>query len=362
MVDDVPASTLTAVDLFCGCGGLSLGFRMAGFKVLLGLDLDRHAISTYKYNNPEVITINKDVRKTSSNEIMDEGEIQRSDVDILMAGIPCEGYSLLNRCYNSNDPRNYLFQDFMRIAKKVDPRCILIENVPGLVKRANGTFKEAITQDLRDMGYRVAFTQLNAANYGIPQLRERIFFLAMRETLPSFPPPSYAPSKQLQLLERKELQPYTSTWDAISDLPGLSPGEVRDQYEGDPLTSYQQMLRGDNKRLFNHEAPKHPPWTVKVLKSVRPGAPIYQTFKQRVRLSWKAPAPTIPAGGIRPQWFFAHPEQPRGLTVRECARLQSFPDNYVFVGPLIKQRIQVGDSVPPFLARALAEGIKYCLK
>ena len=361
MDNSVPASTLAAIDLFCGCGGLTLGFKMAGFKVMVGLDVDRDAVSTYRRNNPKVVVINKDVRKTSSKEILDEGGIDPGDVDVLMAGIPCEGYSLLNRYYDPDDPRNYLFQEFMRIAKKIDARCVLIENVPGLARRANGTFKEAITQDLRDMGYNLAFAKLNAADYGVPQLRERIFFLAMKETPPSFPPPSHGPTKQLRLSEESEIQPHVSVWDAISDLPELGPGEFRDEYDKQFKTNYQRMLRGDNSRLFNHEAPRHPPWTVKVLENVREGAPIYRTFKQRVRLSWKDPAPTIPAGGIRPQWFFAHPEQPRGLTVRECARLQSFPDNYVFVGPLIKQRIQVGDSVPPVFAKALAEWIEKCL-
>jgi DNA (cytosine-5)-methyltransferase 1 len=117
-------------------------------------------------------------------------------------------------------------------------------------------------------------------------------------------------------------------------------------------------MRYGNQTLHNHRAPNHPRWTVELIKKTEPGKPLYKTFKQRIRLNWSEPAPTIPAGGVRPQWFFAHPEQARGLTVREMARLQSFPDNYIFYGSMIKQRILVGDSVPPLLAKALAEKLK----
>jgi DNA (cytosine-5)-methyltransferase 1 len=116
-------------------------------------------------------------------------------------------------------------------------------------------------------------------------------------------------------------------------------------------------MRQGSTRLYNHKAPNHPLWTQKLIGKTKPGQPLYETFKQRIRLKWDAPSPTIPAGGVRPQWFFAHPEQPRGITVREAARLQSFPDNYVFQASLIKQRVLVGDAVPPLLSKAIAEKI-----
>lgn len=354
---------LTAIDLFCGCGGLTLGFRTAGFNVLLGLDVDKDAMLTYTHerNNPEIAWLAKDAREVTPKEVMDAAGIGIGDLDVLMAGVPCEGYSLLNRRYNSEDPTNYLFQEFMRLAKNIKPRCLLIENVPGLARRANGTFAEAIIQDLKKLGYIPKMFERDAASFGVPQHRKRIFFLAILGITPSLPEGKHGYPSQSTLVGSKP-KPYVTVRDAIGDLPELRAGEAKESYSNDPMTEYQKRMRSGNGRLYNHEAPRHPLWTIKLLSKVKPGAPIYGTFKQRIRLSWGVPAPTIPAGGIRPQWFYAHPEQPRGLTVRESARLQSFPDDYVFTGALIKQRIQVGDAVPPLMAEAIANYLKRLLR
>lgn len=352
---------LTAVDLFCGCGGLTLGFKAAGFKVLLGLDVDKDAMLTYARNNEGTAWLAKDAREVTSEEIMDTTGIGPGDLDVLMAGVPCEGYSLLNRRYDPKDPTNYLFQEFMRLAKNIKPRCLLIENVPGLVRRANGSFASAIIQDLSKLGYAPKMFERDAVNFGVPQHRRRIFFLATSGVAPSLPEGEYGESSQ-PTLDGRGPKPYVTVRGAIGDLPKLKAGEARESYDRAPMTEYQKKMRSKDGRLCNHEAPRHPPWTIKLLSGVEPGTPIYNTFKQRIRLSWDAPAPTVPAGGIRPQWFYAHPEQPRGLTVRESARLQSFPDDYIFTGPLIKQRIQVGDAVPPILAEAIANHLKRLLR
>jgi len=352
---------LTAIDLFCGCGGLTFGFKMAGFKVLLGLDVDKVAMLTYERNNQGTAWIAKDAREVTSEEVMDVAGVGPGDLDVLMAGVPCEGYSLLNRRYDSKDPTNYLFQEFVRLAKDIKPRCLLIENVPGLARRANGTFADAIAQDLNKLGYTSKMFERDAVEFGVPQHRRRIFFLAAAGFAPGLPKGEYGDSSQ-PTLGRTCPKPYVTVRDAIGDLPELEAGKAKEVYDRGPTTDYQKRMRSKDERLFNHEAPRHPLWTIRLLLEVKAGAPIYSTFKQRIRLSWDEPSPTIPAGGIRPQWFFAHPQQPRGLTVRECARLQSFPDHYVFLGPLIKQRIQVGDAVPPLLAKAIAKHIAGLLR
>ena len=353
----------TVADLFSGTGGLTLGFKMAGFKVVFALDMDWDAMYTYIKNNPEVSWINKDIRKVSAKEIMEVAGIGKGDFDAIIAGIPCEGYSILNRRYDPSDPRNYLFLEFIRIVKALKPKAVVIENVPGLFRRANGGFRRAIEEALRRLGYTVTSFQLNALDYGVPQKRVRVFFvgLAGKEKFEP-PPPTHGSSSKsiLSYLGGKRtgesgFKPYLTVWDAISDLPPLKPGQKKEQYEEPPKTEYQRMMREGANKLYNHEAPKHPKWTVELIARTKPGQPIYTTFKQRIRLAWNRPAPTIPAGGVRPQWFFAHPEQPRGITVREMARLQSFPDRYVFYGSMIKQRILVGDAVPPLLAKAIAE-------
>ncbi|RLI82953.1 hypothetical protein DRP04_02710 [Archaeoglobales archaeon] len=359
--------TFTVADLFCGAGGLSLGFRMARYNVVFGLDVDWDAMHTYIKNNPGVAWLNKDIRKVSTKEILDVAGIEKGGVDIIVAGIPCEGYSLLNRRYDPSDPRNYLFLEFMRIVKSLRPRAVLIENVPGLFRRANGGFRRAIENSLEKLGYKVVFFELNALNYGVPQRRARVFFVGTTGS-EKFVPPSPTHGINRVTLESyieqngEKLKPQLTVWDAISDLPPLEPGEKKERYTSPPKTEYQKLMREGSKKPHNHEAPRHPEWTVKLIERTKPGGSIYSTFKQRIRLKWDEPSPTIPAGGVRPQWFFAHPGQPRGLTVREMARLQSFPDTYVFYGPMIKQRILVGDSVPPLLARALAQQMRKCIE
>ncbi len=359
-------SSLNVADLFCGAGGLSLGFKMAGFQIKFGLDVDWDAIFTFKENIKEVSWINKDIRKVSVNEIKNVSGTQNGDFDIIIAGIPCEGYSLLNRRYDPSDPRNFLFLEFIRVVKELKPRMILIENVTGLTRRANGGFKDAIKKSLEELGFIVNFFELNSINYGIPQKRRRVFFIGnLNEKF--YPPPPTHDINQINLdqyftkSKPNKLKPKLTVEDAISDLPPLNPNEEKHEYEVEPKTKYQKELRDKNYTLYNHKAPNHPEWTIRRIAETQPGKPIYDNFKQRIRLKWQDPSPTVVAGGVRPQWFFGHPEQPRGITVREMARLQSYPDSYRFYGSLIKQRILVGDSVPPLLPKALANEIKLYL-
>jgi DNA (cytosine-5)-methyltransferase 1 len=356
-----------AADLFSGAGGLSLGFKAAGYRLAFALDVNWDAMRTYTANNPGVPWLCKDVRKVLVKEIEDVSGVKRGDVDIVIAGIPCEGYSQLNRRYDPSDPRNYLFLEFLRIVKALRPKAVLIENVPGMSRRSGGLFRRAVEDALRKIGYTVYTMELNALNYGVPQKRERVFFAGFLGSIRGFSPPHPThnlPSKNLlSYMDRGNaaesgFRRRLTVWDAISDLPPLEPGEAKDTYESPPKTEYQRAMREGATRLHNHAAPNHPEWTVKRIAATRPGGSIYGTFRQRIRLRWDEPSPTIPAGGVRPQWFFAHPEQPRGLTVREVARLQSFPDTYVFHGTMIEQRILVGDAVPPLLAKAIAECLK----
>jgi DNA (cytosine-5)-methyltransferase 1 len=360
--------SLTFADIFSGAGGLTLGFKRAGYRPLFALDADWDAMVTYTRNNPGIAWLAKDVRKVSAKEL---AEVKRESIDVIVAGIPCEGYSMLNRRYDPSDPRNYLFLEFIRLVRYLSPKAVLIENVPGLLRRDNGGFRRAIESLLEDLGYTVSSFELNAADYGVPQRRVRVFFVGLykgKKFTP--PPPTHGDDGKKSILDYLQgggegdrvKKPYRTAREAISDLPPLQPGERVEDYKSPPLTEYQQLMREGATRLYNHEAPKHPPWTVRLIEVTKQGEPIYRTFKQRIRLSWDEPSPTIPAGGVRPQWFFAHPEQPRGLTVREVARLQSFPDSYVFYGSMIKQRILVGDAVPPLLAQALAEWLAKYLK
>ena len=353
---------LATADLFSGTGGLSLGFSQAGFTPKFALDFDWDAVHNFALYIPGIQWLCKAIRKVSCKELGDVSSISKGELSALVAGVPCEGYSLLNRRYDPSDPRNYLFLEFVRIAKCLDPQSVVIENVPGLAKRANGGFKTAIEEELRSLGYRVSSFSLTASEFGVPQRRTRLFFVGTRGEGFEKPIPTHQDFSEDRLDRHiPGMNSRLTVRDAISDLPSLKPGESKTYYESGPANDFQRSMRAGSQVLHNHSAPSHPEWTVRLIAGTQPGRPLYDTFKQRIRLSWDEPAPTIPAGGVRPQWFFAHPEQPRGLTVREMARLQSFPDAYEFHGSLIKQRILVGDAVPPLLAMAVAKAVKHAL-
>jgi len=338
------------VDLFCGAGGLTLGFRRAGWKPVAALDVDLDAGRTYMANNPGVPCMVKDIRRVPASEIAEVARIRPGELDALVGGVPCEGYSLLNRRYDPLDPRNHLFLEFLRIARYLRPRSLLIENVPGMRRRNGGDFVEAVLSTLEAMGYRTTVHELDASLHGVPQRRVRLFFVGVRRDLGTcFEPPPVTATRPVTVRE------------AIGDLPPLGPGEEATRYDRPADCDYQVAARDGCHVLSNHVAPRHPRWTVRRIARVRPGEPLYSSFPQRIRLPWDAPAPTVPAGGTRPQWFFAHPGQPRGLTVREMARLQSFPDSFVFLGPTVKQRVLAGDAVPPLLAQAVAQALRRCL-
>jgi DNA (cytosine-5)-methyltransferase 1 len=338
----------TAAELFCGAGGLSKGAEMAGFYVILGLDIHKPSAETFHLNHRHAYTILGDIREVKPEDV--SALLGARRVDVLMAGVPCQGFSLNNRKRNERDKRNYLFLEFIRFVKALQPRAVLLENVSGLRSTANGSFAKAIEQAISDAGpYTVVHTLLNAADYGVPQVRERIFFVGLPKNVEfAWPQPTHGPGRE----------PYRTVWEAISDLPTLRPGEQATEYATWPLCDYQRMMRVGAERLLNHRAPNHPQATRRKIGRTKPGEPIYPRFKQRIRLSWEQPSPTQVAGGIRPQYQFGHPSQPRGLTVRERARIQSFPDTYEFCGGLVQGRVQTGNAVPPLLAKAIFEALK----
>ncbi len=350
----VPNNRFLVLDMFCGAGGLSLGFEMVGFHTVLGVDYHKPSVDTFLRNRRGRATwaILGDVRNLNIESIRD---VYNEHIHVLVGGLPCQGFSLNNRKRDPRDPRNHLFWYFLEAVRVVRPDVILIENVTPLKSMDSGKFVKEIKRGIEIFGklggveYHVKEPYiLNALDFGVPQKRERLIIIAHRRGI----------TLQVPLRETNRVR---TVRDAISDLPPLNPGEAVTEYSREPETEYQAMMRGDNNILTCHEAPKHTKDTVERIASTPPGQPMYERFPQRIRLSWDKPAPTIVAGGIRPQFFFGHPEQPRGLSVRESARLQSFPDWYVFEGGMVQGRVQVGNAVPPLLARALAEHIRDAL-
>lgn len=341
---------LGAADLFSGAGGFSLGLEGAGFRPLLGLDLYEPAARTYRANFPQAGFVQGDARKVKASDL--KALLGGVRPAVLTAGIPCQGFSLMGK-RNPQDERNHLFLELLRFVEALEPEAVVVENVPGMrslrTPGGKGTFAQAVREALKALGYAVRLKELVAADYGVPQVRRRLFFVGL------------APGRNFVWPTPSSSVPPT-VWEAIGDLPPLEPGERATAYDREPHSPYAQRMReGAGEILWNHEAPRHTEASRKRIASARPGEPFYPSFPQRLRLHPERPSPTVIAGGSRPQYYFAHPFQVRGLTVRETARLQSFPDRFRFLGGKVAERILVGNAVPPLLAQALGEAVRRAL-
>lgn len=344
------------VELFSGCGGTSTGFEMANYNIALGLDIHTPSLDTFKYNHPGAATILGDISAVTAESI--KKIIGNRKIDVLIGGIPCQGFSLNNRKRHAKDERNFLYLEFLRMVRELNPKIVVLENVGGLKKMSNGEFVKKIKNGIAEAGdMKVTHDMLYAPHFGVPQKRERLVFVGIRR------------GKEFNFSDIKHThgpgtgKPYVTIAEAISDLPSLKAGNSKDNYGSEPCSNYQKLMRSYNKanRLLNHIAPRHPENTIKKIQKTKPGTPLYPRFKQRIRLAWDDLSPTQVSGGIRPQFQFGHPADARGLTVRERCRIQSFPDNFFICGGTCQGRVQTGNAVPPLLAKAIAEALKQYL-
>lgn len=342
---------LTAIDLFSGCGGFSYGFQQAGFHVLLGVDNTEIALKTFKHNHSNSNTLLLDLHKDSAiDEIVNN--VKDNKVDVIIAGPPCQGFSLTGT-RNENDERNTLFNSVFKLAKKVNPKAIIIENVPGLLKMYNGKAKNEIIKLCEELGYTCNPKILFAPDYGVPQIRKRVFFVALKNEYGKFEFPEPI------LTEDK----YISCEDAIQDLPNLESdlGNEKMEYDKPVSSAYQKKMRLKNKIIHNHVGTKHTDLVISVIsqvpeggnhKDLPPGVGESRKFNEAwTRYHSKKPSKTIDTGHRN----HFHYKWNRVPTVRENARLQSFPDDFIFLGNKTEQNRQVGNAVPPILGNVLAE-------
>jgi DNA (cytosine-5)-methyltransferase 1 len=369
-----------SVDLFCGAGGLSEGLRQAGFETVFAADFDPNCVMTYRANHPKTTTAEIDIAKLDAKQILDACNGQ--ELDLLAGGPSCQGYSTHGK-RNADDPRNFLFKHFIRLAGELRPKWLLMENVPGLLTFQKGYFKNLIIAQLEALGYRADARVLCAADYGVPQLRRRIFFLATRtDSAIVFPSPTHAP-----LDEAAALTPYVTIAEAIGDLPLLKGDLTREEHDYicDPSCEYQRYARQFSPRLTMHQANGMSAQAKKVAKFIREGQGLRSVpvrhlparFKKMrtisngqlrkdcttlyYRLDRKRPGYTITcyfrnvASGP-----FMHPLEDRSLSYREAARIMSFQDRYRFEGTGFAR--QIGNAVPPILARAFGKQILAMLK
>lgn len=356
---------LNVIDLFCGAGGLSEGFRQAGFHVLVGQDFDDKAGETFAATHPEATFIGGPIQNVTPQQLLGAAGVKRGEIDVIVGGPPCQGYSVYNHQRGETDPRAGLFREYLRIVKGIKPRWLVMENVTGITSIAGGGIVREIFDGFRELGYRVDMKVLRAEEFGVPQERRRVFFIATRTDAPIlFPEPTHGPG----------LQPFVTVWDAISDLPKLENGDkaAPRAYAKPPQNGYQATLRGDRKIVENHTAPRLARINEQRMEHIPPGG------------SWRdIPRNLLPAGMLkakrsdhtkrygRPKktdlactiltkcdvhWgAYIHPVQNRSFTVREAARLQGFPDFFVFKGSSTEQYVQVGNAVPPLLGKCVAE-------
>ena len=387
---------LKFIDLFAGAGGLSEGLTEAGFNCLFSNEIVFEYAQTYKKNHPCTNVVTADIKNLNAEQIRNELNIDREELDLLAGGPPCQGFSINAPSRSLLDERNHLFKEFLRFVDIFAPRAVLIENVPGLVSFEDGVTLHAILDSLAEFGYGTDVRILGAPYYGIPQMRWRTFIIGLRgKNLPSsiFPEPIFhAPIKPnftatfngqslIKMPSPETDSKFITVYDAISDLPPLMNGErgkKNKEYLFEPKCEYQKRARTGSSGVLNHEAPRLSEINMQRLKYIKPNGnwtdipfDLLPKGMQRAKKSdhTKRYGRVNPYGlastiltKCDPHWgAYFHYDQDRVFSVREAARIQSFPDHFIFTGTQAQQFAQVGNAVPPLLACAIGLSIKSIL-
>ncbi|MBS3946835.1 MAG: DNA cytosine methyltransferase [Dethiobacter sp.] len=340
----------TVIDLFAGVGGLSLGFETAGFDVVLANEYDESIAEAYKLNHPDTKMIIADIKDLPLEDTFFE---YRGKVDVVIGGPPCQGFSQKGQRKTINDERNFLFKYFVSVVEYLRPRYFVMENVPNLLTAENGYFKREVYELFTAKGYALVSDTLNAADYGVPQNRRRAVIIGKLGDWPLQMPVSSS---------------YTVTiWDAISDLAYHNSGEGSEceEYRIQPQSRYQEHLRNGSEKLYNHISTAHSILAIERLKMIPPNSgkeflPEEHLTKSIYSGTWTRMGKDEISVTITTRFDtpssgkFTHPYLHRAITVREAARIQSFPDTFKFIGTKGSQMKQVGNAVPPVLAKALA--------
>ncbi len=334
------------IDLFCGCGGLSYGFEKAGFNVLLGIDNDAKALETFELNHANAKSICGDITQIHYEEDI-KPLIGNDKIDLIIGGPPCQGMSLSGP-RKFDDPRNKLYLSYIRLVNEIKPKMFVIENVPGLVGLFGGKIKDSIIEKFTEMGYDIQYKILCASDYGVPQSRKRVVFVGSRVGNYEYPKP---------------LNEEITCEMALSDLPPLEEdiGTDEMEYVTKASNDYQKIMRKRSKTVHNHIAASHSERVKEIISLVPDGGnykdlPEEYAHTRNFHVAWTRfasakPAPTIDTGH-RHHFHYKYNRVP---TVRECARLQSFPDDFIFLGNKTQQFRQVGNAVPPIMAEEIAK-------
>lgn len=348
---------LLGIDLFSGAGGMSQGAILAGIEVSTAVECDKWAAESYRQNHPQTCVLEKDIQNLSNDVILRWKRKQKQMV--VFGGPPCQGFSWSNaRTRNLDNESNWLFNEYIRVIRVLKPEWLIFENVRGIADTAGGYFLDQISKKIQSLGYTVSIAFLNAMEFGVPQDRTRFFLIGNR-------------SGKMYRFPKPTSRNHITVGDAIRDLPVIENGNTDCwlEYGSVPPSPYGKKMRGKLEGCTNHLVTRNSQLVIKRYKFIPQGGNwediplrLMKNYRDRTRCHTgiyhrlSPDAPSVVIGNYRKN-MLVHPEQNRGLSVREAARIQSFPDSYVFCGSLGFQQQQVGNAVPPLLAKAVFQSL-----
>lgn len=347
--------TFNVIDLFSGVGGLSYGFsKMKEFNIVAANEIDNDISIAYTLNHPDVTMINCDINSLTKEKIYDS--TKGVPIDIVIGGPPCQSYSTLGK--RQMDERANLFMQYKRVLNIIKPKAFVFENVTGILSMDKGNLFKNIQKEFSELGYTLKYKVLNAVDYGVPQQRERVILVGfLGENKFEYPKPTHGDN----------LLPYVTLKDAIGDLPILKSGESCDKYGKDPDNDFLKWVRKDStSNVTEHKAPKNGEHLIKLMETLKDGQskddlpeelrPKSGYGNTYAKLWWDKPSTTITRNFACPSSSRCiHPRDSRAMSIREGARLQSFPDDYKFYGSDGTKRLEIGNAVPPLLSMAIAK-------
>jgi DNA (cytosine-5)-methyltransferase 1 len=381
--------SLTTIDLFCGAGGITEGFRQAGYACLYANDSMPEAIQTFTYNHKDAWSECRHIEEVDATKVRNQLQLTKGILDVLVGGPPCQGFSINAPERFLDDPRNTLFKHYVRFLQEFEPKTFLFENVPGLLSLGDGRVFRQILREFSGLGYQVTARILLAAQYGVPQERWRLILLGSRLSEIAPPEPThYATSRanfrsggaltfELDKIDKANLLPAVTVKEAIGDLPRINIGEGSEtlRYSTDAHSDYARAMRNPKGLVFNHFGARLSKQNIERMKYVKPGGSWrdipHRLLPKGMQLARKSDH-TKRYGRLKndglagtvmtkcdPHWGAVFlPDQERSLSVREAARFQSFPDAYRFLGPRVSQYEQVGNAVPVLMAKAIAMALR----
>ena len=354
-------SKYNVVDLFAGVGGLSYGFsKLDDFNILVANEIEKDISKAYSLNHPNVNMINCDINSLTEDKLKEA--IGNSKIDLVVGGPPCQSYSTLGK--RQMDERANLFMQYKRVLGILKPKAFVFENVTGILSMDGGKLFKKIQEEFESIGYKLKYQVLNAVDYGVPQLRERVILVGFKgENEFEYPKATHG----------KNLKPYVTLKDAIGDLPKIKSGESNDKYAKEPDNDFLSFVRNNNDKLDEHVAPKNGEHLIKIMEALKDGQSkddLPESIKPKsgygntyAKLWWNKPSTTITRNFACPSSSRCiHPRDSRAMSIREGARLQSFPDDYKFYGSDGTKRLEIGNAVPPLLSIAIAKEMLKALK